>query len=58
VKIREGDIILMHDIYSTTIDAAIQAIDLLLAEGFTFVTVSELLMERHGAITPGKVYNR
>ena len=58
VRIRNGDIILMHDIYSTTIDAAIRAVDLLLAEGFTFVTVSELLYERHGQPTPGGVYNR
>ena len=58
VKIRDGDIILMHDIYSTTIDAAIRAIDILLAEGFNFVTVSELLTARHGTLTPGKVYNR
>ena len=58
IRIREGDIILLHDIYGTTIDAAIRAIDLLLANGFTFVTVSELLTERHGTITPGKVYNQ
>jgi len=58
VRIRDGDIILMHDIYPTTVDAAIRAIDLLLEEGFTFVTVSELLTERYETITPGKVYNR
>jgi len=58
VKIKDGDIILLHDIYSTTIDAAIRAVDLLLAEGFTFVTVSELLGERYGTLTPGKVYAR
>jgi len=58
VRIRDGDIILMHDIYPTTIDAAIRGIDILLANGFEFVTVSELLTERHGGITPGKVYNR
>ena len=56
VRIRDGDIILMHDIYSTTVDAAIKAIDLLLAEGFTFVTVSDLLIEHYGELTPGKVY--
>ena len=56
VLIRDGDIILMHDIYSTTIDAAIKAVDLLLAEGFTFVTVTQLLTEQYGTLTPGKVY--
>ncbi|MCL2407998.1 MAG: polysaccharide deacetylase family protein [Oscillospiraceae bacterium] len=58
VRIKDGDIILLHDIYSTTIDATIRAIDLLLAEGFTFVTVSELLGERYGIPTPGNVYSR
>jgi len=58
VRIRDGDIILMHDIYPTTIDAAIRAIDILLANGFEFVTISDLLTARYGAITPGKVYNR
>lgn len=57
IKIREGDIILLHDIYSTTIEAAIKAIDLLLAEGFVFVTVTDLLMDRFGEITSGKVYS-
>ena len=57
IRIRNGDIILMHDIHSTTIDAAILAIDLLLADGFTFVTNSELLLERHGALIPGMVYS-
>jgi peptidoglycan/xylan/chitin deacetylase (PgdA/CDA1 family) len=58
IKIKDGDIILMHDIYSTTVDAAIRAVDLLLADGFTFVTVSELLMERYKTVTPGRVYYR
>jgi len=58
IRIRTGDIILMHDIYPTTIDAAIQAIDLLLADGFTFVTVTDLLMERYGTIEPGRVYRQ
>ena len=56
VRIRPGDNILMHDIYPTTIEAAIYALDLLLARGFTFVTVSDLLTERHGTLTPGGVY--
>ncbi|MCL2842951.1 MAG: polysaccharide deacetylase family protein [Oscillospiraceae bacterium] len=54
VRIREGDIILMHDTMPTTIDAAIRAVDLLLAEGFTFVTVAELL----GSPVSGQVYRR
>ena len=53
-RIKDGDIILMHDIYGTTIDAAILAIDFLLSAGFEFVTVSELIE----TMTPGIVYTR
>ena len=54
--IENGSIVLMHDIYETTVDAAIQMMDRLLKEGYTFVTVPELLVARHGKITAGKVY--
>jgi len=58
VRVQNGDIVLMHDVYASTIDAAIKAIDLLLEEGFIFVTVSELLINRHGSLTPGNVYRQ
>ncbi len=38
-----GSIILAHDIHKTTIDAMPETLDALLAKGFKFVTVSELL---------------
>ena len=38
-----GSIILTHDIHKTTVDAMPETIDALLAKGFKFVTVSELL---------------
>lgn len=41
----DGDIILMHDEFSTSIDAAFQIIDNLLANGYTFVTVDELTID-------------
>jgi len=47
----------MHDIYPTTIDAAIRTVDRLLDAGFTFVTISELLQIRHGEAIPGRVYH-
>ncbi len=44
---RNGAIILAHDIHATTVDAMPATLDALLAKGFKFVTVSELLvMER------------
>ncbi len=52
----DGDIILLHDLYSTSVEGAIRAIDTLQSRGFKFVTVKELLRRR--AITPenGKAY--
>lgn len=40
---RPGSIILCHDIHSTTVDAMPATLDALLAKGFKFVTVSELM---------------
>jgi peptidoglycan/xylan/chitin deacetylase (PgdA/CDA1 family) len=40
---RSGSIILSHDIHPPTIEAMPQVLDALLAKGFKFVTVSELL---------------
>jgi len=55
--VRCGDIILMHDVYPTTIDAAIITVDRLLAAGYTFVTVSELFQIRQIEPVPGQIYN-
>jgi peptidoglycan/xylan/chitin deacetylase (PgdA/CDA1 family) len=38
-----GAIILAHDIHATTVNAMPQTFDALLAKGYKFVTVSELL---------------
>ncbi len=40
-----GDIILMHDIFPTSVDAALQLVDILQSRGYTFVTVEELLID-------------
>ena len=42
---KDGDIILLHDIFSTSVDAALQVVDRLVEEGYTFVTVEDLLIE-------------
>lgn len=39
----DGDIILMHDCYETTVEAAFQIIDALQGQGYRFVTVDELI---------------
>lgn len=40
----ENDIILLHDCYKSSVDAALRIIDILQKEGFEFVTVDELIM--------------
>lgn len=45
-NVRDKDIILMHDIYPTSVQAAIELIPLLLERGYQLVTVSELMMYR------------
>jgi len=45
----DGDIILLHDWYPETVEAAKKLIPALKAQGFTFVTVDQLLAARGGA---------
>ncbi|MBQ4612293.1 MAG: polysaccharide deacetylase family protein [Clostridia bacterium] len=54
--IKDGSIVLMHDLYSTTVDAAIELIDYLQDQGYTLVTVPELLAAKCGTVEMGKVY--
>lgn len=44
-KVEENDIILMHDEYASTVTAALQIIDILQKEGYTFVTVEDILFD-------------
>ena len=53
----DGAIILMHDLYDTTVDGCIAAIDELTAEGYTFVTVSELFRRKGQTLSGGTTYN-
>ena len=43
--VKENDIILMHDYYESTVTAALQVVDALQKEGYTFVTVDEILFD-------------
>lgn len=42
-RIKSGDIILMHDIYETSVDAAIKIVDELKKEGYEFLTINEMI---------------
>jgi peptidoglycan/xylan/chitin deacetylase (PgdA/CDA1 family) len=41
----ENEIILMHDQYKTSVTAALKIVDVLMEEGYEFVTVDELLFD-------------
>ncbi len=42
---RDGDIILLHDVYGTSVDAALEIVDQMQAEGYEFVTVDEIILD-------------
>lgn len=43
--VEDGDIILMHDEYQTTVDSALQIVDYLTEQGYEFVTVDEMIID-------------
>ncbi len=45
-EVKDGDIVLMHEIYESTYDGLKRAIGTLAAKGYQFVTVSELMQYR------------
>lgn len=55
-KVRDGDIVLMHDLYSQTAAASRVIIPELLTRGYQLVTVSEL-SDCRGAMAGGGVYS-
>ena len=42
---KPGDIILLHDYYQSSVDAALEIVDALMERGYKFVTVDELILE-------------
>ena len=56
--VRDGDIILLHDMSDSSVKATLIIIDELLEEGFRFVTVSELARAKGITPVPGAEYRR
>ena len=54
--VRDGDVILLHDMSDSSVDAALGIVDSLLEQGFRFVTVSELAEIRGITLQPGNTY--
>lgn len=53
---KDGNIVLMHDLYPSTADAFVEAVPQLAAQGFELVTVSEMYAAKGAALEGGKVY--
>ncbi len=53
---RDGDIILIHDIHTESVDAAIELIPMLEEEGYQLVTVSEMANARGITLKDGESY--
>lgn len=56
-QVKDGDVVLLHDMSDSSVDAALAIIDHLQSQGFTFVTVSELAELRQEKIRPGAIYD-
>lgn len=57
-KVEDGDIILLHDMSSSSVQAALEIVDSLLLEDYEFVTVSELARLRGIRPKPGTTYKK
>ena len=44
-EVENGDIVLLHDYYESSVEAAFQIIDVLKEQGYEFVTADEMLLE-------------
>ena len=56
--VEDGDVILLHDLSDSSVDAALAIVDTLLEWGFQVVTASELARQRGVNPAPGVIYRR
>lgn len=55
-QVKDGSVILMHDLWPETVDASLELIPKLIEQGYKLVTVSELAKARGVALEKGVVY--
>ncbi|MBR3142557.1 MAG: hypothetical protein IKF09_05310, partial [Clostridiales bacterium] len=55
-QVKDGDIVLMHDLYQATADATERIVPALLDDGFQLVTVEEMGILKRGGLEDGVVY--
>ena len=56
-NVTDGDVILLHDMSDSSVTAALRIIDQLSAQGYQFVTASELAALRGCIPKAGKIYS-
>ena len=56
-KTGDGDVILLHDMSDSSVEAALALVDELAARGYRFLTVSQLAMLRLEQLRPGETYS-
>ena len=56
--VQDGDVILLHDMSDSSVDAALAIIDKLKSQGYRFVTASELAEAKGVTLVPGEKYCR
>ena len=44
-KVADGSIILLHDCYDSSVEAALRIVDDLLEQGYQFVTADQMILE-------------
>ena len=57
-QVQDGDVILLHDMSDSSVEAALVIVDALLEKGYRFVTASELARIKGITPQPGEIYNR
>ncbi len=56
-QVKDGDIVLMHELYRQSADAAVRLIPELVNRGYQLVTVSEMAAAKGYALEAGKLYS-
>ena len=55
-SVKDGDIILLHDVFKSSAEAAVRVIETLTKRDFELVTVQELIELKSGEMLPGGIY--
>ena len=55
--VKDGDIILLHDMSDSSVDAALEIVRQLQAQGYRFVTVTQLSALRSSPLAAGQCYS-